>query len=208
MDTKASGSFLKRKSQNKIALYVDDNRTPTETPEGYEWRVVRSYDEFTKFITEYYKELKELPKLISMDHDLTPEYIHYYFEHPGERIVDYAQFKTKGGMHCLIWFVMTMDKNNVNFGDTIFAIHSHNELGAKNLMQYLQIVKESRYGKGKDNTFRKDWSFEYSQTELQKQQKDYNNGDKQGIKNISQEGSSGNTILSPDSPGIPHSIIL
>jgi len=198
MDTKALENSLRRKSQNKVAIYLDDNRTPTETPEGYEWYILRSYDEFTEFITKFYKKNKELPALISLDHDLTPEYIHYNFEHPGERIVDYKDFKTKSGMHAIIWFVITMDQNNVSFEDTLFAVHDHNELGAQNLMQYLYTVKESRYGKAKANTFRKDWSFTYDQVALQLQQKDYNNGDAEGTKDISQEGTTRTPLIITD----------
>lgn len=194
MDTHQLENYQK-KSDKKVAIYLDDNRIPTETPEGYEWVVLRSYDEFTTFITSFYRRYKELPKLISLDHDLTPEYVHYYFEHPGERIVDYSQFKTKGGYHCLVWFVMACDHNEVSFEDTIFAIHSHNELGAKNLQQYLHVAKSSRYGIGKDNTFAKDWTFEYDQKALQKQQKDYNDGDIEGTKSISQERPTGNSLI-------------
>jgi hypothetical protein len=198
MDRTALENSLKRSKGKKVAVYVDDNRTPTETHEGYQWVIVRSYDEFTWFITQYYKKYKELPKLISLDHDLTPEYIHYYFEHPGERIVDYSGFITKSGYHCLVWFVITMDSNGVSFEDTLFAVHSHNELGKKNLMQYLQIAKESRYGKGKANSFEKDWEFTYNQEVLQKQQKSYNNGDKKGTKDISQERKGGTSLIITD----------
>lgn len=198
MDTKALESSLKRSKGKKTALYLDDVRIPTEIPEGYEWFIVRSYDEFVRFITAYYRKYRELPALISLDHDLTPEYIHFYFEHPGERIVDYGQFKTKSGYHCLVWLIMTCDHNEVSFADTLFAIHSHNELGIKNMKDYLSIAKSSRYGVGKDNTFIKNWNFVYSKKEEQRLQKEYEDGDKEGIKNISQEKEGWTTLDPPN----------
>lgn len=175
MDTKDLKSQPKK---NKIAIFLDDNRTPIETPDGYEWVIIRNYEEFTQFVTTLYKEEKKLPDLISFDHDLTNEYITWYFEHPGEKIIDYGQFKTKGGMHCAVWFIQTCEKNNIDFSHVLFAIHSHNSLGAKNIQDYLNKAKGEKYGVGKANAFLKSWPFEYDTKEVQKQQKEYNNGTK------------------------------
>lgn len=165
---------LKKPRINKVAVYIDDNRTPIESPQGYEWVVIRNYEEFTSFITTLYKEEKIIPSLISFDHDLTMEYMAWYFDHPGERIIDYTQFKTKSGMHCAVWFIETCLKNNIDFSGVLFAVHSHNELGTKNLQEYLNKAKGEKYGLGRANTFLQNWPFEYDQKEIQKQQKEHN----------------------------------
>lgn len=175
MDTN-SQEKLKKPRTSKIALYIDDNRTPTETPEGYEWNIVRNYEEFKEFITTLYKEEKRIPDLISFDHDLSNEYISWYFEHPGERIVDYTQFKTKSGLHCALWLIETCEKNNIPYDNALFAIHSHNEMGGKNIQQYLNKAKGEKYGLGRANTFLKSWPFEYDTAITQRQQKEYNDG--------------------------------
>ena len=60
----------------KTALYLDDQRTPTETIPGYHpWNVVRNYEEFTKWIIE-----NGIPDLVSFDHDLAEEHINDYFK--------------------------------------------------------------------------------------------------------------------------------
>lgn len=160
--------------KNKIALYIDDNRTPTETPEGYEWKIVRSYKEFTEFIISFYRENKELPSLFSFDHDLTSEYISWYFEYPGEKIIDYSQFKTQSGFHCAVWLINACEKNNVSLENTLFAIHSINEAGADNIKEFLNNYKEKKWGLGKANAFIKYWTFDYDQKAIQKQQKEFN----------------------------------
>lgn len=169
----------KKQRKSKIALYLDDNRTPTETPEGYEWFIVRNYKQFTQFITTLYKEEKRLPDLISFDHDLSMEYMSWYFEHPGERITDYSQFKTKGGMHCAVWFIETCLENSIDFSGVLFAVHSHNELGAKNIQEYLNHAKGTKYGVGRANAFLKTWPFEYDTAITQRQQKEHNEGTKE-----------------------------
>lgn len=189
MDTNPQENSPRR---NKLAVYVDDNRTPTEIPEGYDpWVITRGYKEFTEYIQTLYRTEKRMPDLISFDHDLTTEYIHWYFEHPGERIVDYKGFATKSGMHCAIWFMEACKQNNIDFSGILFAVHSHNELGTKNIQECVNGYKRGHYGEGKANCFLKDWVFEYDQKAVQQQQKEHNNGGRN--KNISQEGPSRDT---------------
>lgn len=151
--------------RSKIGIYVDANRTPTEVPEGYVWVVLRSYGEFTNYITEYYKLFRVMPELFSFDHDLTQEYLEWFFMHPGERIVEYQDFKTKSGLHCARWLVEVCEKNNISLESTLLASHSHNESGRGIIIEYLNNYKRKKYGPAKANAFEKDWKFKYENQE-------------------------------------------
>ena len=120
----------------KYNLFLDDVRQPSD-PANYmpthvrnvyrlkEWIIVRSYDEFVKYITEF-----GMPELISFDHDLgfTDE---YYQENdllsPGD---------DKSGMDCAKWLVdYCMDYNQPL---PEFLVHSANPAGAENIQKLLE----------------------------------------------------------------------
>lgn len=153
----------KKSNQKKIALYLDDLRTPIEEPSGYKWKVVKTYKEFVDFISSFYKKNKKLPGLISFDHDLTQEHMNYFIEHPTERIKDYGMFKDKTGMHCAVWLTQTCEKNNINLGETMLAVHSHNPIGANNIQSHLNDFKGKQLGADKADAFLMKWPFKYNE---------------------------------------------
>ncbi len=130
----------------KIALYLDDIRIPTVNPPNHVWQIVRSYKEFTEFITSYYKEKRELPDLISFDHDLANEHYEYFTLNPNRFMDDYTQFTEKTGMHCAKWLMLVCEKNNIDFKFVKFCVHSSNPVGAKNIQTYLNEQKAKKYG--------------------------------------------------------------
>lgn len=196
MDINLQEKNQRQPKKSKTAIYVDDNRVPTELPEGYNpWIVVKDYKEFTTKVLALYREHKQMPELFSFDHDLTQEYIEWYFTHPNEKIIDYGEFKTQSGLHCAKWLFEACAKNEVSLQTTLFAVHSHNEAGAANILEYINEQKSEKWGFAYANAFRKNWQFEYDQKAVQKQQKDFNNG----IEEVSQEGSTGNSLIDQDS---------
>ena len=66
----------------KYNLFLDDFRMPKDAYNyllqpiyiSVNWEIVRSYDEFVKYITEH-----GIPEIISLDHDLADE--HYESHH-------------------------------------------------------------------------------------------------------------------------------
>lgn len=123
----------------KIALYLDDVRTPTETISGYHpWEVVRNYDEFAAWITE-----KGIPDLVSFDHDLAEEHMSDYydqlltngFQHP-----NYGQYKEKTGLDCARFLVEYCQQNNVSLKSC--CVHSHNPVGATNIQSFINGFKK------------------------------------------------------------------
>lgn len=106
--------------------YRPDTRYRTEN-----WVVVRSYDEFTKFIKK-----EGMPSLISFDHDLADE--HYAFKG------DYDEVKEKTGYHCAKWLVDQCFKKNLPLPECL--VHSMNPVGRENISTYLDNYKKY-YGK-------------------------------------------------------------
>ena len=84
--------------KNKIWLYLDDVRVPTEG----DWQVVRSYDEFISHINLNGLENYEL---ISLDHDLgEAAMIEYYTNVKPNYELDYNRITEKTGMDCARYF--------------------------------------------------------------------------------------------------------
>ena len=122
----------------KTCLYLDDQRTPSETIPGYyPWNVVRNYTAFTEWITK-----NGIPDFISFDHDLADEHItDYYsqvaqqgFQHP-----NYDSYEEMTGLNCADWLVSYAQENNIKIGRC--AVHSHNPVGAANIQSLINGYK-------------------------------------------------------------------
>jgi hypothetical protein len=109
-------------------IYLDDVRTPVDP----KWIVVRSYEEFINKINELgFENIK----VVSLDHDLGPESMNYFFEHTSKTgIVDYNKFNEKTGYDCAKWLV----ENWLNGKPTFeVLVHSANPIGSTNIMGYI-----------------------------------------------------------------------
>ena len=107
-------------------LYLDDVRTILDTG----WIIVRSYDEFTQFISK-----NGIPELISYDHDLMFEHIEYYNNNIMNDInhsINYDSFKYETGYDCAVWLIEYCLDNNIKMKCDTF-IHSQNPAGAANI---------------------------------------------------------------------------
>ena len=131
---------------NKTLIWLDDFRDPNTPPfhqtylhkyvpdyEAYdEIRWVKSYDEFTQWITE-----NGLPLKIAFDHDLADE--HYA---PQDRYEDYndwakeQDFQEKTGMDCVKWLVEYCLDNKVEL--PTWVCHSANPSGVENMSGLLK----------------------------------------------------------------------
>ena len=127
-----------------MRLYLDDVRTPVDS----EWKVVRSYDEFVKTVTEVGISNIEI---ISLDHDLGPEAMNEYFNNvvPNYTFNYYSTQFEKTGYDCAKWLVNHFYEINPEFGQTHRLIrggkipfpkvyvHSVNPIGAANITGYI-----------------------------------------------------------------------
>jgi len=130
---------------NRIGLFLDDVRIIDEKPRYIdEWYTVRSYNEFVEFITTFYGNHKELPKLLSLDHDLSTEHYTDYQMKPLGSPIMYSKFKEKTGMDCAKWLCVFCEENNISLKDTKIAVHSFNPMGATNIQSYINNYKKSK----------------------------------------------------------------
>lgn len=115
--------------KNKIWLYLDDVRIPTEG----DWQVVRNYDEFVAHIKMNGLENYEV---ISLDHDLGEgAMVEYYTNVKPNYELDYKRIPEKTGMDCARYLVAEVMGKNIPM-PTIY-VHSANPIGAANIMGYV-----------------------------------------------------------------------
>ena len=115
--------------KNKIWLYLDDVRIPTEG----DWEVVRNYDEFVAHI-----KLKGLSayEVISLDHDLGEgAMVEYYTNVKPNYELDYNRIPEKTGMDCARWLVA--ESMNTKVPLPVIYVHSANPIGAANIIGYI-----------------------------------------------------------------------
>lgn len=125
---------MENKSPLRTTLYLDDIRTPSETlPNAHPWIVVRSYADFVDHITN-----NGIPDLISFDHDLAKEHMEDYYAQMlknGYQNPDYDQYKEKTGLDCAKFLCEYAERMNQEIKSCV--VHSHNPVGASNIMGYI-----------------------------------------------------------------------
>lgn len=123
----------------RVTLYLDDVRTPTETlPNAHPWVVVRNYDEFVDFITK-----NGIPDLISFDHDLAKEHTDDYFAQfyeQGFQNPKYEEYTERTGLDCAKFLCEYSERMNTPIQKC--AVHSHNPVGASNILSYINGFKK------------------------------------------------------------------
>jgi hypothetical protein len=117
-------------NKNKIYLYLDDVRTPTEG----DWKVVRNYDEF---VTQIRLNGLENYEVISLDHDLGElSMVEYYTNVKNNYTLNYDNIvNEKTGYDCCKWLVAESMNKNIPLPQ--IYIHSANPIGSANMMGYI-----------------------------------------------------------------------
>jgi hypothetical protein len=115
--------------ENKISLYLDDIRIPTEG----NWQVVTNYDEFVEHINKHGLDSYEV---ISLDHDLGSSAMREYYNnvHPNYTL-DYNNIEEKTGYDCAKFLVAKSIETNTPLPK--IYVHSANPIGAANIMGYI-----------------------------------------------------------------------
>ena len=129
-------------------LFLDDERQPrqvtwVEIPQQVHWVVVKSYDEFVRYITHEARK-GVLPGFISFDHDLALEhYSGYMLVRSGLPYDEvFKNTKEKTGLDCAKWLVETYLLPN-NLPLSKYQVHSMNPEGAANIRSYLDSYARS-----------------------------------------------------------------
>jgi hypothetical protein len=120
-------------------LFLDDVRFPkttfdyTENPIyiNEEWEIVRSYDQFVKFITE-----NGLPYMVSFDHDLAEAHYHESMYMGSKVYMKYLEtVSEKTGHDCVKWLVSYCMDNKLEF--PLWYLHTMNPVGKENMRSYI-----------------------------------------------------------------------
>jgi hypothetical protein len=113
----------------KIKLYLDDIRTPTDN----DWVVVRNYEEFVYEVRLHGLENIEV---ISLDHDLgDTAMIEYYSNVKTNYTLDYSNIQEKTGLDAAKFLVSESMSKNIPLPQ--IYVHSANPIGSANMMGYI-----------------------------------------------------------------------
>jgi hypothetical protein len=116
--------------KEKISLYLDDVRTPTDDS----WQVVRDYNEFVAHIRLNGLENYEM---ISLDHDLGSEAMDEFYNNalPNYTLNYDNIVNEKTGLDCAKWLVAESMVKNIPLPQ--IYVHSANPIGSANIMGYV-----------------------------------------------------------------------
>jgi len=115
--------------KQKIYLYLDDVRTPTEG----EWELVKNYEEFVSHIRLHGLENYEV---ISLDHDLGESAMQeYYTNTKPNYLLDYNNITEKTGMDCAKFLVAESMTKGIPL--PAIYVHSANPIGSANIIGYI-----------------------------------------------------------------------
>ena len=133
--TRAINAARAQGLDRELRCYTDPNIT---------WHWVKSYDEFTKHITE-----KGLPDITAWDHDLSDDAYELWHKHKGYKNTDinYEEYRVKTGYHAAKWLTEYCQDNKLKLTCEVFA-HSMNPKGRENIVSILNNFKsfQDRYG--------------------------------------------------------------
>jgi len=120
-------------------LFLDDERIPKDVTwinlPAQNWQIVRSYDEFVKFI-----ENNGVPIFISFDHDLAHEHYRQSMYNPDRHYNSYYPFfKEKTGFHCAKWLVEYCFDNRLDLPN--YVAHTKNPIGKENIESIMEQGK-------------------------------------------------------------------
>jgi hypothetical protein len=129
---------------NKVKIYLDDFRTPTDK----DWIVVRSYNAFVDTVN--YHGLDNID-YISLDHDLDTTAMQEYFNNVSPNyVLNYDNIKEKTGLHAAKFLIekfyeenqsrMIMprsERRRTSFNFPTVWVHSANPIGSANIMGYM-----------------------------------------------------------------------
>jgi hypothetical protein len=123
-----------------MKVFLDDVRIPMDCiPYMYKrignlnpiylekWEIVRSYEEFVKFVSENYMNITH----ISFDHDLADEHYNPAMYDSAEEYSK-LEFKEKTGYDCAIWLKNYYAEKSISL--PIMFVHSMNPVGTENII--------------------------------------------------------------------------
>jgi hypothetical protein len=116
--------------KEKISLYLDDVRTPTDDS----WQVVRNYNQFVSHVRLNGLENYEV---ISLDHDLGEEAMNEFYNNalPNFKLNYDNILNEKTGYDCAKWLVAESMTTKIPLPQ--IYVHSANPIGSANIMGYV-----------------------------------------------------------------------
>lgn len=117
---------------NRIGLFLDSGNVTPKVPQTIdEWIHAKSYKEFVDVLEKFYNEQKQLPKIISINHDLTNDHFMLELRRPQGVPIAYEMYTADTGLHAVQYLCNFIDTHKVSL-PLVFA-HGLNNTGNANI---------------------------------------------------------------------------
>lgn len=138
-----------------ISIYLDDQRTPTESPsENSEWVIVRNYNEFVDLVE---KTGLDNIEIISFDHDLDRSATLHYLQHVKVHYeIDYSKIQEPTGLDAVKWLIAHSQKTGIDIPKCY--VHSANPIGSGYMMGLINLYLKNC--KRPEDCIRIRWNYE------------------------------------------------
>jgi len=114
----------------KVGVFIDDVFIPDEIPKYLDiWVTVDTFEKFTEYIENYYKENKSLPEAISFDGCLDVEQ-DLYMANKVVGPIFYTRFKKPSGLTCAKWLTEFCKKNEIELNCRLMVHEEFPQLAA------------------------------------------------------------------------------
>ena len=143
---------------NKIGIYLDQNGSNLPLLPKFlsTWIWTPDIISFKKAITDFFKDHKELPSLISINHDLTDEHVSLELRR-GSKPIYYEMYKSDTGLHCMKWLIEFCIENKTHLNRVM--VHGLNATGNQHIInmcnEYYKMC-----GDTKNSCFTQKWEYE------------------------------------------------
>ena len=138
-----------------ISIYLDDQRTPLESPSANtEWVVVKNFEEFVDLVE---KTGLDNIEIISLDHDLDFSATRHYAEEVRKTyVIDYSKIKEKTGLDAAKWLI----EHSKSTGQPLPQCYTHsaNPIGSGHIMGYINLYL--KLCKMQENCVRVRWDYQ------------------------------------------------
>ncbi len=129
---------------NKIGLFVDGGNGVPKIPKTLDrWEQVKTYKDFYLFIDMMFAEMQELPKIISINHDLTDEHVFLELRRPVHIPIAYEMYKDTGhGLNCCYFLTNFANEHNLYLNQVF--VHGLNNQGCENMIKVIDSYYKTK----------------------------------------------------------------
>jgi len=142
---------------NTIGFYIDGSKKLPILPKNLStWLYLPNLENFKMGLVDFYKTHGEMPKLVSINHDLTDEHISLELRRPAGRKIEYEMFKADTGLHVSKALIEFAIANKIFLNQVV--VHGLNMQGNNSI---IQMVNDYYKLCGQElSAYQQNWEYE------------------------------------------------